>query len=285
MASYRDRFAQAIEQMGKQKDPTMAQYEAELMKPTLKNEAAPLVHLVDTFTGSNMAKQLPKEESLKDRLGQLLALRQGMENQKLKGLQALAGMEQDASDKAMQRAFQEKMYQLNLGKAMAKAQTGGKRKLGAEDIKAVSNIDMILGNIPAMKAALAKGNTLTPDKWAKYVSGDNDATRARRLITEAIGRLQSGGAIGIEEGDRFTAMTGGLMDDPEQVLAKLADLENEFSRRRRYYLQGPDDVAPMDAVSTSSAAPARTPSTGGAYDPNWSDDEVIAQARLKGWIQ
>lgn len=61
--------------------------------------------------------------------------------------------------------------------------------------------------------------------------GDNPYTVAARQFEEALGRMQSGGAISKDEGVRFRAMLPGALDSPEVAAQKLASLQREFEGR------------------------------------------------------
>ncbi len=61
--------------------------------------------------------------------------------------------------------------------------------------------------------------------------GDNDFTLARRNFEEALGRMQSGGAINSEEASRFAKMAPGPMDSAEMQAKKLNGLAAEMALR------------------------------------------------------
>jgi hypothetical protein len=261
MPNYRDQFAQELQRSSSAPDPIRQQLEAEINKPSGQN-IAPTLGLVDHLTGSNFAAQAPKVESTKDKLMQMLQLRQGDQAQKLGGLKALASMQGAAEDKALQRQFQEKMYGLQLMKASAKAnKDAGPRKLGAEDVKAVNSIDSILGHLPALQSALEQGHSLQYGITSS-IMGDNPATAAHRQILEDLGRLQSGGAISGDEVGNFTKLISQVMDNKEIRSAKIKDMFETMKKKRSGYIMGPSLDYTGPGLTEQDSSPARAPSTG-----------------------
>lgn len=265
---YREKFAQALEAYGQQKDPAMAQYEQELMKPQAQDNRGVLA-TIDALGGTNFTGQLPKQESTKDRLAQLLQLRQGVEGQKLKGLGQLADMETRASERAAQQAFQEKMFGLKALQARNKMAQGP--KLGSEDKKALGFTQTLSEVLPKYRAALKKsGEGLRPGLWTD-LTGDTEATALRKMLVENYGRLQSGGAISGDEEKRFGSLFGSVMDSPEQIEKKLQAIEEEIGRKQALYGGG-------------SHTPTRAPSQNnlGSIDltnmdiDGMSDEEILA---------
>lgn len=259
MAQYMQQFAEALKNYGQQKDPTMQQYEQELMKPQDGNANAHLVSLVDNLTGSNFSSQLPKKESMKDRLAQLLQLRQGVESQKLSGLGKLADIEANAADKSMQRAFQEKMYGLQLAKATAKMNQ--KPKMGSEDKKALGFTSTLLKELPKLRSIYEQdAGTIRPG--VAQVFGQNEAELVANALAENYGRLQSGGAISKDEESRFLGRLGSLMDSKEIRLQKLKQIEDEIMEKHNLYGGGaiggaeraPSTGSPEDAEAFQWAA-------------------------------
>lgn len=109
-------------------------------------------------------------------------------------------------------------------------------KLGAEEKKSIGGIASGLRALKNMELAMSQGY------GPSYVSSDtpvigglisdNAFTKEQRLLTDVVGRLQSGGAINAEEGSRFKAMGPRPGDSEEIRLAKLKDqkvfLENKL---------------------------------------------------------
>lgn len=98
-------------------------------------------------------------------------------------------------------------------------------KLSGEDKKRYDNVVMGQKAVNDMAGALAKGdNTFS-------LIGDNDFTFAARRWDEAIGRMQSGGAINEEEAKRFRAMMPGATDSREMQAKKLTEMTREMNAR------------------------------------------------------
>lgn len=118
----------------------------------------------------------------------------------------------------------------------AQGSQGGMPKLGAEEKKAVGGIASGLRSLKLMEDALNKGygpRYIDPDTplVGSFVS-DDPFTKEQRLLTDVVGRLQSGGAINNDEGERFKAM-GPRPGDSDQIKRqKLKDqkvfLENKL---------------------------------------------------------
>lgn len=101
------------------------------------------------------------------------------------------------------------------------------KKLNGTDKARIDNVRMAYGGIQSMGEALAKGdNTFS-------VVGDNNFTMAERDFTEALGRMQSGGAISRQEEKRFAAMAPKLMDNMQIRQEKLQRLQAEMGDRFR----------------------------------------------------
>jgi hypothetical protein len=266
MPNYRDQFAQELQRSSSAPDPIRQQLEAEINKPSGQN-IAPTLGLVDHLTGSNFAAQAPKVESTKDKLMQMLQLRQGDQSQKLGGLKALAGMQGAAEDKAMQREFQEKMYGLQLMKANQKANAAP--KLGSEDKAKLGYANEGILGIDQLRAKIKAGMGISPDFWANNVH-DNEVNNIRRAIAENYGRMQSGGAISGDEESRFGHLIGNWNDNPELVLKKLDALQGELKRKASLYGGG----GVMQASRMPSAA------GGGYHDMNDAELRANFEASL-----
>jgi hypothetical protein len=243
MADYRKQFADALQAQGAATDPIEKQLESQIMANAgAERNITPTVALLDKWAGTNVASTLPKQESKKDKLMQLLQLKQGAAQNKLQGLGQLAKLQNDAEERSYERAFKEKMYglqELSARAKLAKNAASAPRKLGSEDVKAVSYMDSILNNLSKLKAGLQQGQPLKMDILGYPVFGDNDASAARRNAVEAFGRNNSGGAIGVDEGRNFGNIISSLTDDDDMRLKKIDNLYNEILQRRNNYIKGP----------------------------------------------
>lgn len=112
--------------------------------------------------------------------------------------------------------------------------------LGGEDRNKVGSIATGLQALDEVKNAIESGyepqyiSSQTP-----IVGGlisDNPLTKAQRMVSEVVGRLQSGGAIGVEEEKRFNEMGPRAGDTQEIALQKIEDqkrfLENKLKAFR-----------------------------------------------------
>lgn len=99
------------------------------------------------------------------------------------------------------------------------------QKLGAEGKQRLDNARMGLVAVQGMNDALNMGQN-TFSVW-----GDNDFTQQRALFEEALGRMQSGGAISKEEEARFKNMAPTFRDTPEMKQKKLANIQSEMLSR------------------------------------------------------
>lgn len=109
--------------------------------------------------------------------------------------------------------------------AHAKTIEGRMEKLGAEGKQRLDNARMGFNAIARMQDAFNRGdNTFS-------LVGDNDFTMARTDFEEALGRMQSGGAISMDEERRFKGMAPTWRDSEAIQRKKLAQLQEELGRR------------------------------------------------------
>lgn len=105
---------------------------------------------------------------------------------------------------------------------------------------------MGLNAVDQMSSALASGNNTFS------VVGDNDFTKARRNFAEAIGRMQSGGAIGKDEAKTFLDMVPTMGDSDEMKASKLNDLAVEMGLRVKNLGFEPDEVRKVRKAMSES---------------------------------
>lgn len=82
-----------------------------------------------------------------------------------------------------------------------------------------------------LQAVIGMGKALEGGQNTFSLVGDNDFTQQRALFEEALGRMQSGGAIGKGEEARFKAMAPKLTDTPEMRQKKITELQQEMITR------------------------------------------------------
>ena len=98
-------------------------------------------------------------------------------------------------------------------------------KLSGMDRQRYDNVIMANDAIRDMASALGKGES-------RYsVWGDNNYTNALSRFEEALGRMQSGGAINKDEGARFRQLARSFGDDPSMQAQKLQQLQQMMQDR------------------------------------------------------
>lgn len=144
-------------------------------------------------------------------------------NQKIPALSKIYDIEQKKLDR--QSARQDKMDAKADKLASGKTLQGRLDGLKSSDRTRFDSAKMGRGAVADMKAAFDAGeNTFS-------LVGDNNYTEARRRFEEALGRMQSGGAINKEEELRFKAMAPTVTDSKTMQIKKLQNLENEMNSR------------------------------------------------------
>lgn len=122
-------------------------------------------------------------------------------------------------------------------KAYSKTTEGKLEKLGTEGKSRVDNAKLGLNSVQGMADALLRQDQKTFSVW-----GDNDFTQQRGLFEEALGRMQSGGAITHEEVAKFKAMAPTFRDTPDIQKKKLIQLQSEMSSRLKTLGFTPDEL-------------------------------------------
>ena len=122
--------------------------------------------------------------------------------------------------------FVEEMRREKLEAEKRKRTPKGKLEAMSGDQKGrFDNVTMAIDALTGMESALKAGdNTFS-------LVGDNDFTRNETKWEEAIGRMQSGGAIGVEEAERFRRMIPGVRDSADVQAKKLADMRVLMEQR------------------------------------------------------
>lgn len=120
-------------------------------------------------------------------------------------------------------------------------------RLSVEMTQRLDNSEMGAKAVEDMSSALEKGD------WTFSIWGDNNFTEARTRFEEALGRMQSGGAITDEEADRFRRMAPTARDSNEMQQLKLKNLRDEFAKRIRT-IKHPRDSIKDDSPQGSGAA-------------------------------
>lgn len=111
--------------------------------------------------------------------------------------------------------------------AFAKSTEGKLQKLGTTGQQRLDNVRLGLSTVQGMSDALNDGdNTFS-------LIGDNNFTQQRALFDEALGRMQSGGAINKEEAASFRAMAPKTTDSIGMRQTKLQKLQDEMLSRMK----------------------------------------------------
>lgn len=190
--------------------------------------------------------------------------------------QRSADRDQDRQAKAQQYALQRDDQQLRrdevnsrkdealakkaADEAFKKTTEGKLTHLNASDKARFDSAKMGYQAIDNMNQALAKGdNTFS-------LIGDNDFTQASTLFEEALGRMQSGGAINHDEAARFRKMRPTVSDSSEMQKKKLLTLQNEMGSRLKTLGFQPEELGlaaiPKEKKSKQVVKKFVSPSTG-----------------------
>ena len=109
--------------------------------------------------------------------------------------------------------------------AFAKTPEGKLKNLAAMEKGRFDNVTMALTSLTGMENAYKSGdNTFS-------IVGDNNFTKSRTQWEEAIGRMQSGGAISEKEGDRFRSLIPNVKDSADVQRSKLIEMRNLMEQR------------------------------------------------------
>jgi hypothetical protein len=249
---YRKQFADALNAQQTAEDPIQKQLEAQIMQKSQGASMAPTVALVDNLFGGNLSASLPKEESMKDKLGQLLQMKQAQQAQKLGGLGKLAQMQGAAEQSASERAFKEKMYGLQLMKA------GGasKNRLNPTDITKYNEGNQIPTMLKDIEGTV-NGNTDLFGPISGRVSSLNPwDTRTQtveaqiRSSAQSFGRFMEGGMLRPDDEIKYRKMFPNLSDTPDVAKNKLALVSRLLAQKQSSTVEalrsGGYDVSPID---------------------------------------
>lgn len=197
-------------------------------------------------------------------------------------------------NKRYKEAQIENMAQKSQPTAMTPAQK--LEKMGAEAKSKVGGIAEGFRGLTQIEQALEGGLSpqyITPETpvIGQFVS-DNPLTSAQRVLTDVVGRLQSGGAINSDEERRFLSMGPRPGDSPEEAVRKVREqrafLENKL---RAYGLSSADlgglgfetqpimgDVKQQNVADLSMLSPRDQVPYNPTPQPNLGMDAVAAPA-------
>lgn len=178
---------------------------------------------------------------LQDALGQIKNTKSYLEKEKIR---ADIKAKQDGTDDPYRFLRLEKMRGEIEQERFKKTPEGRLKSLGAEETKRLDNAKLALNAIQGMTDALATGDSTFS------LIGDNNFTQQSALFEEAVGRMQSGGAIGIQEADRFKSLRPKAQDPRKIQIKKLNDLAKEMTSRISSLGFKPSEVGVNDFRNT-----------------------------------
>lgn len=159
------------------------------------------------------------EETLIQRYGPISELM----NNKIRNLGDIEKLRIQKSLDAQEKE-KDRINQVNLKLLENQKKSDPKNLTGGDKVR-YDNILMVQKAIDGMDAALKGGqNTFT-------LKGDNDFTLNAKYAVEAIGRMQSGGVIGVDEAQMFREMLPTKWDSKEMQAKKLEDLRYAMNSR------------------------------------------------------
>jgi len=136
--------------------------------------------------------------------------------------------------------------------------------MGGEERKRFDNIRMGKMAVQRMADALSKGE----DTFS--LVGDNPYTLAASQWEEAIGRMQSGGAINDQEAKRFRALVPQAMDSKKIQVAKLQQMSQLMDQRLESFAINPQEVPnyvnPNFQQNLASYGTPQAPAGGGMFE-------------------
>jgi hypothetical protein len=152
------------------------------------------------------------------------------------------------------------------------------RALSTDDKRRFDSVSMGIGAVEDMRKAYEAGdNTFS-------VVGDNSFTAASSRFEEALGRMQSGGAIGKEEAASFRKMRPMPTDPVEIQKQKLDYLYTEMASRVQTMGFSPDEVLKARSDLAAQTPKTKDPGTSGqaqAGTPQVSPQDKQALEWLK----
>lgn len=167
------------------------------------------------------ATEAEKERELKREL-------QGEKNQALMAQIALGSGDRDLKSALLAQTLSDKKRmekESEEKKLFDKSVEGRKQKLGADAKQRLDNATLALQAVQDMATALEGGSSTFS------LVGDNPFTLASSLYEEALGRMQSGGAITADEKKNFMNLRPRVTDSKEIQRTKLLKLQAEMEKR------------------------------------------------------
>ncbi len=201
-------------------------------------------NLGSLFTGAAQAKRSRAEEQSqfeRDLKQQELELKRQQAASQAALKQAQAGYYQQRAKAAPGLKMQEQQAFAQMPAASREklVQEQALKKLPSEAKKAVGGIAAGFDALNRMKMAIERGDDADYFDPETPIVGsfltDTPFSEARRVMTDVVGRLQSGGAINADEEARFEAMGPRAGDSRERQLAKLDQQKDFLENKLRAY--------------------------------------------------
>lgn len=151
----------------------------------------------------------------------------------LKTQLSLLNKSKDSSDDILKDLRVQKLKQEIGDKEFKKTPAGKLEGLSAEQKKRFEGVNFALRALTDLEDIESQGQNRKGNVDLNKISiiGDNPFTFARNRFTEAIGRLQSGGAINKEEAANFRKLIPTPIDSPEIAREKLIKMRDELEAR------------------------------------------------------
>lgn len=187
---------------------------------------------------------------------QLLGIRgkQAMAQIEARGAQDRLTKGVQSGDSAAKMGADNDPYKMSTDFKLKKLNETGKARL--------DNVRMAHEAISGMADALAGGdNTFS-------IIGDNNFTMAERNFTEALGRMQSGGAINKQEEKRFAMMAPKFNDSVQIKQQKLEKMQKEMGDRFRTLGFEPSEFGLSTQIAHLDGAPASAAKSDGSMVKN-----------------
>jgi len=122
------------------------------------------------------------------------------------------------------------------GIGVGKEEKPKERKLSQDERSLLNNSALAYKALFDMEKAIKEGKSKTS------MFGDNEYTYAANRFVEGIGRMQSGGAIGVEEAENFKKLIPGRFDNEKLSKQKIQDMKAELEARLKSINYDPKEI-------------------------------------------
>lgn len=127
---------------------------------------------------------------------------------------------------------------MKMGPGIRKSQSDKSKDLGIGEKQRLDNINEALAALDDAEKLLAKAPAGKWDRGMSWVDnattmGDTSFDLASKRWKDAIGRMQSGGQIGLQEGSDFLGMYPRLLDHPDMIREKITKMRESMNSKRQ----------------------------------------------------